>query len=99
MQYLLRSMKDQVHPRSREVLVYTYCLYSHYSLQSFHVHLVIAEKDPCYPNPCKNQGVCTHDGETASCICTRKFRGKRCECKNDSYNILSVPRLLLVKLI
>lgn len=48
--------------------------------------LFFLENDPCFPNPCKNHGVCTHDGTTATCICALKFRGPKCSGKISSLN-------------
>lgn len=38
------------------------------------------EKDPCHPNPCQNNGKCSHDGKgRIECVCPVKFKGERCE--------------------
>ena len=40
----------------------------------------ILEKDPCHPNPCRNNGKCSHDGNgKIECVCPERFKGTRCE--------------------
>ncbi|XP_077787955.1 uromodulin-like isoform X3 [Podarcis muralis] len=35
--------------------------------------------EPCFPNPCRNQGDCTAVGNNASCSCKPGFTGLRCK--------------------
>lgn len=35
--------------------------------------------DPCSPNPCKNNGVCTISNGAATCDCPSTYTGTRCE--------------------
>lgn len=35
--------------------------------------------DPCSPNPCKNNGVCTISNGMVSCDCPSTYTGTRCE--------------------
>ena len=38
--------------------------------------------DPCYSNPCLNNGLCTNDGKgSALCSCHGDWTGSQCECK------------------
>ncbi|XP_041370826.1 uncharacterized protein LOC121384483 [Gigantopelta aegis] len=36
-------------------------------------------KDVCTTNPCKNSGVCSLDGASYTCKCTKGYMGKKCE--------------------
>ncbi|CAD1477837.1 unnamed protein product, partial [Heterotrigona itama] len=36
-------------------------------------------KDPCTPNPCKNNGVCVKSNGAATCDCPSSYTGNRCE--------------------
>ncbi|XP_052251364.1 protocadherin Fat 1-like [Dreissena polymorpha] len=36
------------------------------------------EADPCFPNPCKNGGVCAVNGMNFTCSCTTGFHGSNC---------------------
>ncbi|BES92452.1 Delta-like protein [Nesidiocoris tenuis] len=46
------------------------------------------ERDACYQNPCKNNGICVdisqgHDGAVFQCLCPYGFTGKICEDTSD----------------
>ena len=49
---------------------------------------LIIVKDPCRPNPCLNNGECTHDDTTFTCICQPQFRGNKCEGNLPIFNCL-----------
>lgn len=51
--------------------------------------------NPCMPNPCQNNGICTVSGTSFVCSCLSGFSGQRCEtCMYFSkiifYNIFSI---------
>jgi hypothetical protein len=37
--------------------------------------------DPCSPNPCQNNGICTATGTSFVCACLDGFSGQRCETR------------------
>ncbi|XP_069704556.1 delta and Notch-like epidermal growth factor-related receptor isoform X2 [Periplaneta americana] len=46
------------------------------------------ERDGCYPNPCRNSGICVdisqgHEGSTFQCLCPYGFAGKTCQEETD----------------
>ncbi|XP_032860924.2 meprin A subunit alpha [Tyto alba] len=51
-------------------------------------------QDPCYPNPCQNDGVCVNVKGRASCRCPPGqvffFTGERCQSKQVHGNILGI---------
>ena len=43
----------------------------------------LCEPDPCYPNPCKNNGRCFIVGNTSHCSCLPEWSGETCETSFD----------------
>ena len=37
---------------------------------------------PCESFPCKNEGICSEEGESFTCKCTGDYQGKTCEGNN-----------------
>ena len=54
---------------------------------------LITARDPCNPNPCKNGGKCTPNGDKFTCSCTAGWKGDTCETSN-----LLIMKIALVNL-
>jgi hypothetical protein len=46
-----------------------------------HLLYLIIGADPCRPNPCQNNGICTPSGSSFICSCLTGFTGQRCETR------------------
>ena len=47
--------------------------------------ILCTEKDPCHPEPCRNNGKCSHDGNgKTECVCPARFKGEKCEGKANN---------------
>lgn len=46
--------------------------------------------DPCMPNPCQNNGLCTASGTSYTCACLAGYTGQRCETRKYSQNNLNI---------
>jgi len=53
---------------------------------------VITGTNPCLPNPCQNNGLCTPSGTSYVCACLTGYTGQRCETRK---NLLSVFECLV----
>lgn len=49
------------------------------------IHISTVLSSHCFPNPCKNEGLCTEvkNKDGYMCICNEGFVGKNCESKNN----------------
>lgn len=58
----------------------------------FRPALLPQTKDPCYPTPCQNTGVCRRSGSAAYyCDCAWPFEGVNCEVKTSSVGGVPSP--------
>ena len=51
-----------------------------YKENQINLSILMIEKDPCKPNPCKNGGTCT-DG---ACKCATGFSGDKCQTSGQT---------------
>jgi len=49
-----------------------------------HLLFMIIGSDPCWPNPCQNNGICMANGNSLFCTCLTGFTGQRCEIRKLS---------------
>lgn len=45
---------------------------------------LIIGTNPCWPNPCQNNGICMPSGSTFVCSCLTGYSGQRCEIRKYS---------------
>ncbi|XP_066292942.1 protein Skeletor, isoforms B/C-like [Branchiostoma lanceolatum] len=65
-------------------LLYYQC-YTHQYL-GWKINVVDADTDPCSPNPCQRQGVCTMTGPTTfTCTCNHRYGGDVCQYACENY--------------
>ena len=43
---------------------------------------MFSDIDYCHPNPCRHGGTCVELNQAATCSCTEKFKGQRCQGNN-----------------
>ena len=45
------------------------------------LHMNIAARDACKPNPCQNNGICRTSSHGFICNCRGNYGGTKCQCK------------------
>jgi hypothetical protein len=55
----------------------------------FFFHILEAADDPCFPNPCQNEGTCIANGADYTCNCQSGSKGEKCESKLKSAEYIS----------
>lgn len=51
------------------------------------------ERNPCFPNPCHNDGQCAVSGANFECSCASGWKGEKCEGTCNRFEILLVGKL------
>lgn len=53
------------------------------------IYFLILVRNPCEPNPCSNDGLCTHNEDVnVTCICKSNFNGPLCNGMCGSFTHL-----------
>jgi Notch-like protein len=65
-------------------------LFSRKKSDFFHRYFTTIGMDPCSPNPCQNNGVCTASGSSYVCTCLNGFSGQFCQIRKYLWQVFKL---------